>query len=128
MARGWLAVCLPLFLLSLFSFCSLSITAPVEAFEQRADDDKMALRILPLGASITWGLKSPSSNGYRKHLRDQLCYSGVVPGSDGAGVVDNVGSKVSRFRPGDKVVTLFNQIDHIRNRLLLLYFSVLISP
>ncbi|KAL2821315.1 SGNH hydrolase-type esterase domain-containing protein [Aspergillus cavernicola] len=30
------------------------------------------LRILPLGASITNGLKSTDKNGYRKHLRDAL--------------------------------------------------------
>ncbi|TVY23611.1 Zinc-type alcohol dehydrogenase-like protein [Lachnellula hyalina] len=33
----------------------------------------------------------------------------VVPGSDGAGEVISVGSKVTRFKPGAKVVTLFNQ-------------------
>ena len=33
----------------------------------------------------------------------------VVPGSDGAGTVVEVGSKVTRFQKGDKVVTLFNQ-------------------
>jgi NADPH:quinone reductase-like Zn-dependent oxidoreductase len=33
----------------------------------------------------------------------------VVPGSDGAGEVVAVGSKVTRFQKGDKVVTLFNQ-------------------
>jgi NADPH:quinone reductase-like Zn-dependent oxidoreductase len=32
-----------------------------------------------------------------------------VAGSDGAGEVIEVGSKVSRWKPGDKVVTLFNQ-------------------
>lgn len=33
----------------------------------------------------------------------------VIPGSDGAGTVLSVGKDVSRFKPGDKVITLFNQ-------------------
>jgi NADPH:quinone reductase-like Zn-dependent oxidoreductase len=33
----------------------------------------------------------------------------VVPGSDGAGEVLAIGSKVTRFQKGDKVLTLFNQ-------------------
>jgi NADPH:quinone reductase-like Zn-dependent oxidoreductase len=33
----------------------------------------------------------------------------VVPGSDGAGEVVEVGSKVTEFQKGDKVATLFNQ-------------------
>lgn len=40
----------------------------------------------------------------------------VVPASDGAGEVVAVGSRVTRFQPGDKVVTLFHQ-SHISGML-----------
>ena len=33
----------------------------------------------------------------------------VVPGSDGAGVIEATGSRVTRFKTGDKVLTCFNQ-------------------
>ncbi|CAG8097452.1 unnamed protein product [Penicillium olsonii] len=39
-------------------------------------EDKVPLRILPLGASLTWGLYSESQNGYRKFIRDALRFDG----------------------------------------------------
>ncbi|CDM32879.1 CAZyme family CE3 [Penicillium roqueforti] len=43
---------------------------------QARDTKPFPLRILPLGASITMGYKSPDGNGYRKWLRQQLRYAG----------------------------------------------------
>jgi hypothetical protein len=57
----------------------------LDSLTRRAD--KVPLRILALGASITWGLKSTSGNGYRKPLRDKL--------RSGAWEVDMVGTKVN---------------------------------
>lgn len=46
----------------------------------------------------------------------------VTPCSDGSGTVLSIGSKVTRFHPGDKVVTLFNQ-SHLGGSLVPLNFA-----
>jgi hypothetical protein len=56
------------------------------------------LRILPLGASITWGQASSDGNGYRKHLRDQIRFDGWN--------VNMVGSRTSGTM-NDRVSLLF---------------------
>ncbi|KAL4991031.1 SGNH hydrolase-type esterase domain-containing protein [Aspergillus falconensis] len=38
--------------------------------------DRVPLRILPLGASITWSKNLPTENGYRGFFRDQLRHAG----------------------------------------------------
>lgn len=67
---------------------SSSISPDLEPLTIRSDDTpdvnnnlttparQFYLRILPLGASITWGTGSTTGNGYRKPLRDQLRFDG----------------------------------------------------
>lgn len=47
-------------------------TYPLDKREKKA----FPLRVLPLGASITFGVQSSDGNGYRKALRDQLRFEG----------------------------------------------------
>ena len=53
----------------------VSSDSDVPALQSR-DTKPFPLRVLPLGASITMGYKSPDGNGYRKWLRQQLRYAG----------------------------------------------------
>ena len=55
------------------------LLAPVGALVPLSNNDPIVpdhpqfpLRILPLGASITWGQASTDGNGYREHLRELL--------------------------------------------------------
>lgn len=61
---------------------------------KRDDAPKVPLRILPLGASITWGYLSSTGNGYRKPLRDKLRFEGwevnMVGSKSNGDMVDNV--------------------------------------
>jgi NADPH:quinone reductase-like Zn-dependent oxidoreductase len=68
---------------------------------------------------------SPSNTDNTVQFRDLVIAQGkypwsvtpsVVPGSDGAGTVLAIGRNVTRFQPGDKVVTMLNQ-KHINGSL-----------
>ncbi|KKK12395.1 hypothetical protein ARAM_002323 [Aspergillus rambellii] len=79
-------------LFGLYSSVIVSAFTP-PALGERRNDAKTPLRILPLGASITWGQHSASGNGYRKPLRDGLRYGGwevdMVGSRNNGNMVDN---------------------------------------
>lgn len=62
----------------------------------KRDTKLFPLRVLPLGASITFGTASSDGNGYRKALRDQLRFVGwdvnMVGNQQGGSMADNVSS------------------------------------
>lgn len=91
-----LTLFLGLFLISTAHGNTIPSTGDIDASNSTLDkrDDKVKLRILPLGASITWGLLSETHNGYRKPLRDQLRWKGYE--------VDMVGTR-SNGEMKDKV-------------------------
>lgn len=53
----------------------LSLQSDVSPLVRRSIDNSVILRILPLGASIVYGLTSSDGNGFRYALRNQLVYS-----------------------------------------------------
>jgi hypothetical protein len=98
-----------LFALALWAFLALATTtrhshgslhAKFHQASKRAD--KVPLRILPLGASLTWGLLSTSNNRYRKPLRDQLVErppgAKVLPGKWVYDVKCDLDNNVKDFR------------------------------
>jgi len=66
--------------------------------DKRAAKD-FYLRILPLGASITQGIKSSDENGYRKLLRQQLRWKGWKVNMVGTKNNGNMADNVRRFLP-----------------------------
>ncbi|KAI1502224.1 SGNH hydrolase-type esterase domain-containing protein [Biscogniauxia marginata] len=61
--------------------------------ETKQTQEKMLLRIMPLGASITFGVLSTDGNGYREDLRDMLISDGfdvdMVGNHAGGNMKDN---------------------------------------
>jgi hypothetical protein len=79
----WLAICLytfaiPLLLVGAKPLRDTRVTSGDGDGDGDGDDfivphyPYFPLRILPLGASVTWGQASTDGNGYRKHLREVL--------------------------------------------------------
>ena len=69
-----------------------NLSAPNDGFSESPivpGHNAFPLRILPLGASITWGQGSSDGNGYREHLRTLLLQRNTV--------VDMVGTVKSGF-------------------------------
>ncbi|KAJ1326286.1 acyl-CoA thioesterase I [Microdochium nivale] len=62
-------------------------SSDVRTSSSKRQDTSVPLRIMPLGASITWGTESEDGNGYRKVLYDSLEVGGFS--------VDMVGSQQS---------------------------------
>ncbi|KAK3904393.1 hypothetical protein C8A05DRAFT_42499 [Staphylotrichum tortipilum] len=74
---GWTAVLWLVFFQSITAGTSLSTSDPRDFNSTLATRaGTFYLRILPLGASITFGLMSSDGNGYRKALRDKLRFDG----------------------------------------------------
>ncbi|KAJ5359994.1 CheY-like superfamily [Penicillium concentricum] len=72
----------------------------------KRDDKTIELRILPLGASITWGTNSKSGNGYRKYLRDQLWVDGWSVDMVGTKNHGNMQDNAVEAHPGDVITQI----------------------
>lgn len=87
------------FLLSLFNNTGtlpISISSANDTellFNDRVLNNGVQLRILPLGASIVYGLKSSDGNGFRYALRNQLVDNGnpvnFIGSNHGGSMIDN---------------------------------------
>ncbi|KAL5332568.1 SGNH hydrolase-type esterase domain-containing protein [Aspergillus crustosus] len=100
----WVAV------LSLQTVCGLAIdTGFVARKSIRTDANSTTnnaakiLRILPLGASITWGTHSSNGNGYRKYLKDDFEDAGYTVNFVGSRKNGNMVDNEVEARPGNTI-------------------------
>ncbi|KAF7563904.1 hypothetical protein G7046_g211 [Stylonectria norvegica] len=64
---------------------------------------KFVMRILPLGASITWGTDSSDNNGYRENLRDLIMNAGATVNYVGSKQNGNIADNDVEAKPGDRI-------------------------
>ncbi|CAG8901464.1 unnamed protein product [Penicillium egyptiacum] len=99
-----------LVLLLLISFVTASVipvsNLNVERQLYKKDDKPFQLRILPLGASLTYGYLSESGNGYRKPLRDQLRFDGWEVDMVGTKAHGNMKDNECEAHSGDTIDTI----------------------
>ncbi|KAH8697956.1 SGNH hydrolase-type esterase domain-containing protein [Talaromyces proteolyticus] len=64
------------FSLAATGYVKLNSIDQAPSLDSRDAVKPFALRTMPLGASITWGYKSPDGNGYREQLRNNMTAAG----------------------------------------------------
>ncbi|KAL3462071.1 SGNH hydrolase-type esterase domain-containing protein [Aspergillus heterothallicus] len=99
---GRLDLCLP--------FCQGTTVAPTPRRLTPRQDLEVALRVLPLGASITFGSKSTDGNGYRKALRDAMRYAGHPVNMVGSQVNGNMRDRHNEGWPGKTVREVHDKV------------------
>ncbi|EPE08332.1 carbohydrate esterase family 3 protein [Ophiostoma piceae UAMH 11346] len=89
------------------------LTGPLDGTRHfaRADAQDFYLRIMPFGASITYGLTSPDGNGYRKGLRQALRYLGWKVNMVGGVTSGNMNDNDNVGWPGFRVDQMMSQAE-----------------
>ncbi|KXJ87696.1 SGNH hydrolase-type esterase domain-containing protein [Microdochium bolleyi] len=77
----------------------------------RRQDTSVPLRIMPLGASITWGTASEDGNGYRKIVYDSLVESGFSVDMVGSQQSGDMEDKDNEGHPGFKITQVSTAAD-----------------
>ncbi|KAF2114469.1 SGNH hydrolase-type esterase domain-containing protein [Lophiotrema nucula] len=74
-------------------------------------DEKVLLRLMPLGASITQGQNSNPENGYRKNLRDELRFLGYPVNMVGCQSTGDFADKQHEGHPGAIISGVYDFVD-----------------
>ena len=89
---------------------SASATSLEATLQPRSIDNRIKLKILPLGASIVWGTDSSDHNGFREHLRDLLeANHGNDVSFVGTRFHGNMTNNACEAYPGDTIGEVMNK-------------------